>query len=135
MKHSPSIKVVASNGKIVLVPLYNLARASERLSSVRADDRIDRIQKVCCAYFKISRQALRSPCRKAHLVRARHIAMYLAKALTVYSLPEIGRRFGDRDHTTALHGVRKIKRMAKTDKQIMADIRALSVALTAAEAR
>jgi chromosomal replication initiator protein len=58
--------------------------------------------------------------RTANVVRPRQIAMYLAKTLTLRSLPEIGRRFGGRDHTTVLHAVRKIEHLADTDK-VLAD--------------
>jgi chromosomal replication initiator protein len=53
--------------------------------------------------------------RTANVVRPRQIAMYLAKTLTLRSLPEIGRRFGGRDHTTVLHAVRKIENLVGND--------------------
>jgi chromosomal replication initiator protein len=53
--------------------------------------------------------------RTANVVRPRQIAMYLAKTLTLRSLPEIGRRFGGRDHTTVLHAVRKIETLVGKD--------------------
>lgn len=59
-----------------------------------------------------------SPRRTAPLVRARQIAMYLAKSLTMKSLPEIARRIGDRDHTTVLHGVRKITALREKDADL-----------------
>lgn len=73
--------------------------------------RIAHIQGVVARAFGISVPLLLSQRRSASLVRPRHIAMYLAKTLTQRSLPEIGRRFGGRDHTTAIHAVRKIERL------------------------
>lgn len=76
-----------------------------RLTSVQ----VDRIQSVVARYFGKTRSELLSKSRHSSIVGPRHIAMYLAKELTDYSLPEIGRRFGGRDHTTVLHAVRKIE--------------------------
>ena len=56
--------------------------------------------------------------RTANVVRPRQIAMYLSKVLTLRSLPEIGRRFGGRDHTTVLHAVRKIEELSARDKSL-----------------
>ena len=63
--------------------------------------------------------------RTQAIVRPRQIAMYLAKVMTPRSLPEIGRRFGGRDHTTVLHAVRKIDELAKTDARLADDIELL----------
>jgi chromosomal replication initiator protein len=59
------------------------------------------------------------------VVRPRQIAMYLAKVLTLRSLPEIGRRFGGRDHTTVLHAVRKIEGLVQGDKALAEEIEVL----------
>jgi chromosomal replication initiator protein len=59
------------------------------------------------------------------VVKPRQIAMYLAKVLTPRSLPEIGRRFGGRDHTTVLHAVRKIEGLAKTDTNLNEELELL----------
>ena len=63
--------------------------------------------------------------RTANVVRPRQVAMYLAKILTLRSLPEIGRRFGGRDHTTVLHAVRKIETLAGNDSALAEEIEAL----------
>jgi chromosomal replication initiator protein len=63
--------------------------------------------------------------RTANVVRPRQVAMYLAKILTLRSLPEIGRRFGGRDHTTVLHAVRKIEALAANDSALADEIEAL----------
>src|SRR5947208_9463121 len=70
--------------------------------------KIEDIQRVVARQYNVSRADLLSSRRTANVVRPRQVAMYLAKTLTLRSLPEIGRRFGGRDHTTVLHGVRKI---------------------------
>ncbi|MFZ3335664.1 MAG: helix-turn-helix domain-containing protein, partial [Xanthobacteraceae bacterium] len=61
----------------------------------------------------------------ANVVRPRQVAMYLAKVLTLRSLPEIGRRFGGRDHTTVLHAVRKIENLAGNDSAFAEEIEGL----------
>jgi Bacterial dnaA protein helix-turn-helix len=71
-------------------------------------DKIRYIQEVVARHFNVSRADILSYRRTASVVRARQIAMYLSKILTPRSLPDIGRRFGDRNHTTVLHAVRKI---------------------------
>ena len=71
--------------------------------------RIEDIQRVVARQYNVSRADLLSSRRTANVVRPRQVAMYLAKILTLRSLPEIGRRFGGRDHTTVLHAVRKIE--------------------------
>jgi chromosomal replication initiator protein len=63
--------------------------------------------------------------RTANVVRPRQIAMYLAKTLTMRSLPEIGRKFGGRDHTTVLHGVRKIEALVAIDGELDGEIQQL----------
>ena len=68
--------------------------------------KIEDIQRVVARQYNVSRSDLLSSRRTANVVRPRQVAMYLAKTLTLRSLPEIGRRFGGRDHTTVLHAVR-----------------------------
>ncbi len=77
--------------------------------------KIDDILKLVSVHYNVSRPDLLSSRRTAMVVRPRQVAMYLAKVLTPRSLPEIGRRFGGRDHTTVLHAVRKIERLSKID--------------------
>ena len=80
--------------------------------------KIDDIQKLVASHYNISRADILSSRRTANVVRPRQIAMYLSKVLTLRSLPEIGRRFGGRDHTTVLHAVRKIEELAAKDKSL-----------------
>ncbi len=80
--------------------------------------KIDDIQKLVASHFNVSRADILSSRRTANVVRPRQIAMYLSKTLTLRSLPEIGRRFGGRDHTTVLHAVRKIEDLAAKDSNL-----------------
>src|ERR1700726_4413741 len=87
--------------------------------------KIEDIQRVVARQYNVSRADLLSSRRTANVVRPRQIAMYLAKALTLRSLPEIGRRFGGRDHTTVLHAVRKIETLASSDTALAEEIELL----------
>ena len=87
--------------------------------------RIEDIQRVVARQYNISRADLLSSRRTANVVRPRHVAMYLAKILTLRSLPEIGRRFGGRDHTTVLHAVRKIDAVIGNDSALAEEIEVL----------
>ncbi|HXY59357.1 MAG TPA: chromosomal replication initiator protein DnaA, partial [Methylocystis sp.] len=80
--------------------------------------KIEDIQRLVASHYSVSRNDILSARRTANVVRPRQIAMYLAKVLTPRSLPEIGRRFGGRDHTTVLHAVRKIEQLVATDRQV-----------------
>jgi chromosomal replication initiator protein len=90
---------------------------------------IDEIQKRVSEHFRIRQAEMVSARRAREVARPRQIAMYLAKQLTPRSLPEIGRRFGGRDHTTVIHAVRQIERLRGIDNDIDNDVRALMRAL------
>ena len=75
---------------------------------------IDNIQTLVCKHFKISKNEMLSSRRSRYLVRPRQVAIYLSKILTTKSLPEIGREFSNRDHTTVIHSVKTIEKL-KTD--------------------
>ena len=96
---------------------------------VRSQDtkrvRIEDIQKIVARQFNVSRNDLLSNRRTRVIVRPRQVAMYLAKVMTPRSLPEIGRRFGGRDHTTVLHAVRKIEDISSKDQQLAREIELL----------
>ncbi len=79
---------------------------------------IDNIQTIVCKYFKISKNEMLSSRRSRYLVRPRQTAIYLAKMLTSKSLPEIGRCFSNRDHTTVIHSVKTIDRLRKEDDEL-----------------
>ncbi len=87
--------------------------------------KIEDIQKLVASHFNVSRADILSARRTASVVRPRQIAMYLSKLLTPRSLPEIGRRFGGRDHTTVLHAVRKITGLVTADGALSEEIELL----------
>ena len=101
----------------VRITVESAETAIKDLLGVRDQKRIkiDDILKLVSSHYNISKADLLSARRTAMVVKPRQIAMYLSKVLTLRSLPEIGRRFGGRDHTTVLHAVRKIESLAKTD--------------------
>ena len=87
--------------------------------------RIEDIQKVVARHYNVSKNDLLSARRTRTIVRPRQIAMYLAKTMTPRSFPEIGKRFGGRDHTTVLHAVRKIENMVTDDTTLAQEIELL----------
>jgi len=92
--------------------------------------RVEEILKLVSAHFNVTRADLLSARRTASVVRPRQIAMYLSKTLTLRSLPEIGRRFGGRDHTTVLHAVRKVESLVAIDPALKDEISLLKRMLT-----
>ena len=86
---------------------------------------IDTIQTIVCKFFKISKNEMLSPRRSRYLVRPRQTAIYLAKMLTSKSLPEIGRAFSNRDHTTVIHSVKTIEKLRKEDNELNINIDSL----------
>lgn len=113
----------------------NMDLTQECLADVlRASDRkitVEEIQRKVSDHFNIRLSDLLGPKRMRTFARPRQVAMYLSKQLTSRSLPEIGRRFGGRDHTTVMHGVRKIEELMGTDSQIADDIELLRRSLEA----
>ncbi|MAJ85924.1 MAG: chromosomal replication initiator protein DnaA [Candidatus Pelagibacter sp.] len=83
---------------------------------------VDKIQNVVSGYFNITLNEMLSQRRSRPLARPRQIAMFLAKKLTTRSLPEIGRRFANRDHTTVIHAVKTISRLSEKDEEMKKDI-------------
>ena len=83
---------------------------------------IDLIQTIVCKFFKISKNEMLSARRSRYLVRPRQTAIYLAKVLTSKSLPEIGRSFSNRDHTTVIHSVKTIEKLKSEDKELSLNI-------------
>lgn len=104
----------------------NIEMASEVLKDlIRSNDRrvsIEDIQKKVAEHFDIKVADLLSSKRNIDIARPRQIAMYLAKILTTSSLPEIGRKFGGKDHTTVMHAVKKIESMQKEDSSFAENI-------------
>ena len=107
--------------------------AQDCLSDIlRASDRkmtIEEIQRKVSEHYDIRLSDMLGPKRTRSLARPRQIAMWLCKQLTSRSLPEIGRKFGKRDHTTIMHGVRKIDELRQSDSQIADDLELLRRAL------
>ncbi|MEZ5777377.1 MAG: chromosomal replication initiator protein DnaA [Paracoccaceae bacterium] len=83
---------------------------------------IDEIQRKVAEHYAMRLSDMIGPKRMRTIARPRQVAMYLAKTLTTRSLPEIGRRFGGRDHTTIMHGIRKIEDLKATDSQLAEDL-------------
>ena len=100
--------------------LGNLYRAGEPKRV-----RIEEIQRVVARHYNVSKTELLSNRRTRTIVKPRQVAMYLAKVMTPRSLPEIGRRFGGRDHTTVLHAVRKIEGLSGSDDKLAQEIELL----------
>ncbi len=86
---------------------------------------IDQIQTLVCKFFKISKNEMLSARRSRYLVRPRQTAIYLTKILTPKSLPEIGREFSNRDHTTIIHSVKTIEKLKENNKDIEENINKL----------
>ena len=102
--------------KVVLKDLLNLAENKVT---------IDLIQTVVCKFFKISKNEMLSSRRSRYLVRPRQTAIYLTKILTSKSLPEIGREFSNRDHTTIIHSVKTIEKLKEKDPEMVDNINKL----------
>ena len=102
-----------SETKIVLKDLLNF---SENKVTV------DLIQSLVCKFFKISKNEMLSARRSRYLVRPRQTAIYLTKLLTSKSLPEIGREFSNRDHTTVIHSIKTIENLKKNDQDLCSNI-------------
>ncbi len=103
--------------------LADLLRASSRRITV------DEIQKQVASHFHIRVADMFSARRSRQIARPRQIAMYLAKNLTSLSYPEIGRRFGNRDHTTIMHAVRKVEELMVSDTELSDDVSLLKSVL------
>ena len=99
--------------------LADILRSSDRKLS------IEEIQRKVAEHYNVRLSDLIGPKRLRTIARPRQVAMYLSKQLTPRSLPEIGRRFGGRDHTTIMHGVRKIEELMTTDSQLADDLQLL----------
>jgi chromosomal replication initiator protein len=99
--------------KVVLKDLLNLSENKVT---------IDLIQTLVCKFFKISKNEMLSSRRSRYLVRPRQIAIYLTKILTSKSLPEIGREFSNRDHTTIIHSVKTIEKLKENDTEMVENI-------------
>jgi chromosomal replication initiator protein len=86
---------------------------------------IEDIQRKTAEFYKLDVKDFHSPQRARRVARPRQVAMYLSRKLTTRSLPEIGRRFGGRDHTTVLHAVRKIEALVAKDVALSEEVESL----------
>jgi len=105
--------------EIAMQNLAEILRASEKKVS------IDEILRKVTDHYGLNMSDMLSPRRTRSIARPRQVAMYLAKTMTEHSLPEIGRQFGKRDHTTVIHAVKKVEELQITDTQIVKDIEVL----------
>ncbi|MBI3453658.1 MAG: chromosomal replication initiator protein DnaA [Rhodospirillales bacterium] len=123
-----SLNRIAAHAQLVGRPI-TLESAQEVLHDLlRSSDRrvtIEEIQKRVAEHFSIRLADMHSPRRARAVARPRQVAMYLAKQLTTRSLPEIGRKFGGRDHTTVMHAVRKIEELRSSDHSFAEDVELL----------
>ncbi len=107
--------------------------AGDLLSDIlRSNDRrlsVEDIQKRVSEHYNIRLADMHSPRRARAVARPRQVAMYLAKVMTEHSLPEIGRKFGGRDHTTIMHGIRRIEELVVSDRALREDVESLKRAL------
>jgi len=107
----------------------SLQLAEEQLTDILSANRrritIDEIQRTVCQFYRVDRQEMSSKRRARAVVRPRQVAMYLAKVLTPRSYPEIGRKFGGRDHSTVIHAVRLIEELRTRDADMDGDVRSL----------
>jgi hypothetical protein len=94
--------------------------------------KVETIQRFVCEHYRIALTEILSQRRTAEVVRARQVSMYLAKQLTLRSLPEIGRLFAGKDHTTVLHAVRKIAELRKIDLDLDEVLTSLTARLSPA---
>jgi chromosomal replication initiator protein len=107
--------------------LHDLLRKNDRRVT------IDEIQKRVAEHFNVRFIDMQSQRRARDIARPRQVAMYLCKMLTERSLPEIGRKFGGRDHTTVIHAIRRIEALSQADKGLAEDIRILTRTLQTGE--
>lgn len=99
------------------------AAPEEPISTIRPS--VALIQRVVCEYYGTALEDILSSRRTAAIVRPRQIAVYLAKTMTLRSLPDIGSRFGGRDHTTIIFSIRKIERLIAVDPSMLDEINEL----------
>ena len=104
---------------------FATATLGDVLRGARKRVTIDDIQKLVSAHFELKPVDLVSDRRARAVARPRQIAMYLSKRLTTRSLPEIGRKFGGRDHSTVIHAVRRVEQLRDSDREVDSAVRVL----------
>jgi chromosomal replication initiator protein len=119
MVHQASLTNRAVSVEMAQEILHDLLRANDRRVT------IEEIQKACAEHYQMKMSDLTGPRRSRAIARPRQAAMYLCKQLTPRSLPEIGKKFGNRDHTTVMHAVRQIEKLIAEDRQLSDDVELL----------
>ena len=115
MVHQASLTNRAVSVEMAQEILHDLLRANDRRVT------IEEIQKACVEHYQMKMSDMTGPRRSRAVARPRQVAMYLCKQLTPRSLPEIGKKFGNRDHTTVMHAVRQIEKLMAEDRQLADD--------------
>ncbi|ACF01876.1 Chromosomal replication initiator DnaA domain [Rhodopseudomonas palustris TIE-1] len=135
---APAVRIAITGGDDAALPVEIVRCASavvritadfrriERPLTVRGVTAIRAIQLACASYFDVAPIEMRSARRSVKVARARQVAMYLAKTMTPFSCPQIGRQFGGRDHTTVLHAVRRVTALMQQDAAFAADVGTIS---------
>lgn len=118
------------NPREVVVGVVNISQRPavllERMDDIVPIITVRDIQRAVCARFRMSLAELVGQQRTAVIALRRQMAMYLCKKMTARSLPDIGRRFGGKDHTTVFHAVRKIEKLVTTDEEVAREIEYLT---------
>lgn len=104
--------------QLISGPSITIAERKHRVSVLA-------IQHVVCTYFRLHISEMKSARRSREVARPRQIAMYLCREFTSRSLPDIGRRFGDRDHTTVMHAIRQVEKLCIESEEVAGDVRLL----------
>jgi len=137
-----AVPVAAVEAPLVKAPGVTVVSQDELIESVsqpswfvvlpsgQGHPQVRDIQKAVCKHYGVTLSDMLSPRRTANIVKPRQVAMFLCKEFTPRTLPELGRRFGGRDHTTVLHAVRKIPRDAFKDASLAQDIAILQEKFT-----
>jgi chromosomal replication initiator protein len=117
-----------NNRKISVAEAKGILRDS--LNRIETNITIEDIQKTVVSYYNISMHDFMSSRRSRSVARPRQIAMYLSKKMTTKSLPDIGRRFSGRDHTTVIHAIKKVEELMIQDKNFENEVKDLNQKLT-----
>ncbi len=120
---------VVAHATLVGTPITLKSTQEVLVDLLRANDRritIEDIQKKVSGHYNIKVSDMHSARRSVAIARPRQVAMYLAKKLTSKSLPEIGRRFGGKDHTTVMHAVKRIEELCRKDQEFAEDVELLT---------
>jgi hypothetical protein len=120
----PQVKPRVEPQNLVITKLEQKIKELENALDGKDPGRVwvKHVIRLVCKHYNISRADILSSRRSQGIVRPRQVAFYLCKELTGRSLPEIGRKFGDKDHTTVLHGVRKIEQLIANDPEFASEV-------------